>query len=468
MTRNGPFRLAAQAGRLTVSLAAVSMSVILAGCGSPQLRTVSVSLPSFARAVVSAPVGIAQTRLGAVGYRVVGTGPPLILITGYTATINSWDPRFVGALAQHYRVVTFDNAGIGRTRALSAPLTIDAMANQTSALIDTLGLSKPDVLGWSMGGTIAQALAVLHPAQVSRLVLCATFPGTGTVAPPSLAAAQALTSGSPQEVMADLFPANQVVAQQAYLAATAAYPPHAPAPAAAIAAQGQAIDLWFGGTDPAGQKTATISVPTLIADGTVDRLDPLSNDYALARLIAGASCTPTLATRSCSRTRRPSSRSSSRFSTDSCASRDHEAVSEWQGEIRSAAAGDLDGVASLAADMAQSFPFSADSFGQTYRSLLGAADVSLLVAVRGQERLGYLLGFRHLTFYANGSVGWVEEIAVRREDRGCGIGRALMNAFEDWAGQRNCTLVALATRRAAPFYRALGYQENAAYFRKVL
>jgi pimeloyl-ACP methyl ester carboxylesterase len=202
--------------------------------------------------------------------------------------MDSWDPRFVGALADYYRVVIFDNAGIGRTRALPAPLTIDAMANQTSALIDVLGLDRPDVLGWSMGGAIAQALAVLHPAQVRRLVLCATFPGTGKITPPSPAAVQALTSGNVREVMADLFPANQASAQQAYQAATAAYPPHAPAPAAAIAAQRHAMNVWSGGTDPAGQKTASISVPTLIADGTIDRLDPVANDHALARLIGGA------------------------------------------------------------------------------------------------------------------------------------------------------------------------------------
>jgi pimeloyl-ACP methyl ester carboxylesterase len=162
------------------------------------------------------------------------------------------------------------------------------MASQTSALIDALGLDRPDVLGWSMGGTIAQALAVLHPAQVRRLVLCATFPGNGKTAPPSQAAAGALTSGNVQEVMADLFPAGQAAAQQAYLAATAAYPPHAPAPAATIASQGHAINVWLGGTDPAGQKTATISAPTLVADGTTDRLDPVANDYALAQLIRGA------------------------------------------------------------------------------------------------------------------------------------------------------------------------------------
>lgn len=275
--------------RLALCMAAAWISVTLVACGSPpQHRTVSASLSASAHAVVSARVRIAHTRLGTVGYRVVGTGPPLILITGYTATMDSWDPRFVGALAEHYRVVIFDNAGVGRTQAPPPPLTIDAMANQTSALIDALGLDRPDVLGWSMGGTVAQALAVLHPAQVRRLVLCATFPGTGKIAPPSQAAAQALTSGNVQEVMADLFPANQAAAQQAYLAATAAYPPHASAPAAAIAAQGHATNVWLGGTDPVRQKTATISAPTLIADGTTDRLDPVANDYALAQLIRGA------------------------------------------------------------------------------------------------------------------------------------------------------------------------------------
>jgi pimeloyl-ACP methyl ester carboxylesterase len=274
--------------RLALGPTAALTSVTLVACGSPQHQAIPASLPTSARAVVSAPVRVAHTRLGTVGYRVVGTGPPLILITGYTATMEDWDPRFVGALAGHYRLVIFDNAGVGRTQALPAPLTIDAMASQTSALIDALGLGRPDVLGWSMGGTIAQALAVLHPAQVRHLVLCATFPGTGTMTPPSSAATRALTSGNVQEVMADLFPANQGAAQQAHLAAVAAYRPHAPAPAAAIAAQGHAMNVWSGGTDPAGQKTATISAPTLIADGTVDRLDPVANDYALARLIPGA------------------------------------------------------------------------------------------------------------------------------------------------------------------------------------
>jgi GNAT superfamily N-acetyltransferase len=93
----------------------------------------------------------------------------------------------------------------------------------------------------------------------------------------------------------------------------------------------------------------------------------------------------------------------------------------WQGEIRHAEAGDADDVAALAADLARSFPFSP-----------------------------------------------VEEILVRGAGRGQGAGRALMVAFEGWAAGQGCGLVALATRRAGPFYLALGYQESAVYFRKVL
>jgi GNAT superfamily N-acetyltransferase len=140
----------------------------------------------------------------------------------------------------------------------------------------------------------------------------------------------------------------------------------------------------------------------------------------------------------------------------------------WQGEARRARADDADDVARLAAELAMSFEFSAARFRQHYPSLLADDGACLLLAVSGPISVGYLLGFRHLTFYANGPVGWVEEIVVRDEERGHGIGRLLMDAFEQWAIAEGCALVALATRRAAPFYRALGYQESATYFRKVL
>ena len=137
-------------------------------------------------------------------------------------------------------------------------------------------------------------------------------------------------------------------------------------------------------------------------------------------------------------------------------------------QVRSARDGDAGGVAILAAELAQSFTFFVEKFELSYPALLSSGDACLLVAAEGDQCLGYLLGFRHLTFYANGPVGWVEEILVRPECRGRGLGRALMSAFEQWATEHDCTLIALATRRAAPFYRALGYEDSAAYLRKVL
>ncbi|HEY5355577.1 MAG TPA: GNAT family N-acetyltransferase [Streptosporangiaceae bacterium] len=136
--------------------------------------------------------------------------------------------------------------------------------------------------------------------------------------------------------------------------------------------------------------------------------------------------------------------------------------------VRSALGADVGAVASLAAELAQSFAFSREQFDLSYPALLASADACLLVAAEGDDCLGYVLGFRHLTFYANGPVRWVEEIVVTQQYRGRGLGRALMSAFESWAAARDCVLVALATRRAAPFYLALGYAESATYLRKIL
>jgi GNAT superfamily N-acetyltransferase len=137
-------------------------------------------------------------------------------------------------------------------------------------------------------------------------------------------------------------------------------------------------------------------------------------------------------------------------------------------EVRQAGLADADMIAGLAAELAQSFAFCRADFDVSYPALLAERNACVLVAVQDGDCVGYLLGFWHLTFFANGPVGWVEEVMVRREHRGRGIGRDLMSAFERWAAARECTMVALATRRAAPFYLALGYEESAAYLRKVL
>jgi GNAT superfamily N-acetyltransferase len=148
--------------------------------------------------------------------------------------------------------------------------------------------------------------------------------------------------------------------------------------------------------------------------------------------------------------------------------RDDAGVNGAHPQIRPADRADAAAVAALAGELAMSFTFAGPAFGASFPALLADPQACLLVAAGGDGPVGYLLGFRHLTFYANGPVGWVEEILVRGEYRRSGAGRELMAAFEEWAREHGCALVALATRRAAPFYRALGYEESAVYHRKML
>ena len=282
-------------------------AVLLAGCGggstgtsspAPVSSRVPVSSPAVSSpapgrpaavrpvTVVDAPTRIARTDAGPVGYREVGAGRPLLLVMGLGGSMDDWQPAFVAALAAGHKVVVFDNAGVGQTATVAASIT--AMANQASALISTLRLGRTAVLGWSMGGMIAQALAVLHPAQVSRLILAATQPGTGAALPIPAAAAAAAASPDPAAVLSVLFPPGQAAAEQAYVAGILRYPGFYQAPRPVVAAQELAIRQWLTGQDPAGRDFGDVRFPTLVADGTLDQLDPVANDRALARSVPGA------------------------------------------------------------------------------------------------------------------------------------------------------------------------------------
>jgi len=135
--------------------------------------------------------------------------------------------------------------------------------------------------------------------------------------------------------------------------------------------------------------------------------------------------------------------------------------------IRMATQEDVTPVYRLAKDFATSFTVYERAFAYAFRTLLAEPNAYLAVAA-DEDIVGYLLGFDHYTFFANGRVAWVEEITVRQDCRRQGIGWQLMQAFESWAHARQAKLVALATRRAAPFYQAIGYEESATYFRKLL
>jgi GNAT superfamily N-acetyltransferase len=138
--------------------------------------------------------------------------------------------------------------------------------------------------------------------------------------------------------------------------------------------------------------------------------------------------------------------------------------------VRPAIASDAHAVLSLASDFATSFAVDERAFLQSYEALLHLTDARLLVAESESDSavIGYLLGFDHLTFFANGRVAWVEELTVEESHRRAGTGALLMRAFEAWARTRGCQLVGLATRRASAFYAAIGYEDSAVYFRKRL
>ncbi|UZW15401.1 GNAT family N-acetyltransferase [Clostridium pasteurianum] len=90
-----------------------------------------------------------------------------------------------------------------------------------------------------------------------------------------------------------------------------------------------------------------------------------------------------------------------------------------------------------------------------------------ITAEYNNKLYGYCLGHDHYTFYANGCVAWLEEIMVVENYRKTGIGCSVMCEFENWAKSRGSKLVALATRRAAQFYKTLNYEESAVYFKKI-
>jgi pimeloyl-ACP methyl ester carboxylesterase len=269
-------RLAACAAALTVFCGAGAVAASASTTAHPTTQA-SPAPPD----ILTAPTLIAQTADGDVGYREVGAGSPVLLIMGFSGSMDFWAPSFVDALAARHTVIVFDNAGVGDTAALPGTLTISGMAEQTSALISALHLRRTAVLGWSMGGMIAQALAVLHPRQVSQLILASTQAGTGQSLPIPAAAQAALAN--PKTALSVLFPADQAAAAQAWVEGIVSYPGFYLASAAVQAAQNAAISQWMSGADPAGRQLSRIHAPALVADGTQDELDPVQNDWLLAR-----------------------------------------------------------------------------------------------------------------------------------------------------------------------------------------
>jgi 3-oxoadipate enol-lactonase len=106
-------------------------------------------------------------------YEVAGSGVPVVLICGISAELQAW--RFqADELAKHFSVVRYDNRGSGRTSAPDSPYSIPQMADDLAALLESLGIESAHLVGWSMGGYIAQTFARRYPQRVRKLVLLAT------------------------------------------------------------------------------------------------------------------------------------------------------------------------------------------------------------------------------------------------------------------------------------------------------
>jgi len=214
----------------------------------------------------------------------VGEGAPLLLIQGLGYGRWGWEPIVPGLAARH-RVVSFDNRGIGESDKPEGPYTAAQMAGDALQVLDEAGIDRAHVLGASLGGMIAQELAVAAPERVDKLVLCCTTPGGPSTVPMP-------------EVTVQLFAEAQTLAPEVALrrfvenalgedppaglvdelfARRVANPPD-PAGWQAQAAAG----IGFQGVE--GQ----IAAPTLVLGGTADNVVDHRNAEVLARRIPGA------------------------------------------------------------------------------------------------------------------------------------------------------------------------------------
>jgi pimeloyl-ACP methyl ester carboxylesterase len=128
----------------------------------------------------TAPTRYVETRGIRFAYRRFGKAGtvPLVFNMHFTGTMDYWDPRVTDGIAQDREVILFNNAGISSTSG-EVPTTIEGMASNASAFIKALGLSRVDVLGFSLGGLVAQELALSERALVRRLILVGTGPRSG-------------------------------------------------------------------------------------------------------------------------------------------------------------------------------------------------------------------------------------------------------------------------------------------------
>ena len=221
-------------------------------------------------------------------YRIYGEGEPLLMIMGIIANADWWYPPFLEPLTQRFQVVTFDNRGAGRTTQAEGPYTIPLMVEDTLGLMDHLGLPSAHVLGHSMGGMIAQELALEHPDRVRKLILMSTSCGGRESVPAAPEVFKALfTTGqglsdeeTARALPSLLYPQKFTDRNPELAEETVRLNFISPMTPACFMAQGNAAITWSDHSRLGGLRH-----PTLVITGSEDILMPPQNSRILAEAI---------------------------------------------------------------------------------------------------------------------------------------------------------------------------------------
>ena len=231
-------------------------------------------------------------------YRHFGSGPglPLLLLQHFTGTLDNWDPALTDALAGKRELILFDNAGIGRSSG-SVPTTVADMAKHAAAFLDGLGVGTCDVLGFSLGGMVAQQMVLDGPTVFRRLILVGTAPRGGEdimhLEKPRLAKHLQDPSnkgyGVLQKIFFTLTPSGQAAGASFVerLAERKEDLDGVSGPAVANA-QMAAFRDWERVTGERFAELRTIRHPTLVVNGVHDEMIPVVNSYRLVENLPNA------------------------------------------------------------------------------------------------------------------------------------------------------------------------------------
>lgn len=216
-----------------------------------------------------------------------GSGPPLLLIMGLSGTLLHWGEPFIQALRRDFELIAYDNRGVGASSRVDAPFSIADMAADAAGLMAALELESAHVMGISMGGMVAQELALANPERIRTLTLGCTYcggPGNTLPAQPELGAA--VMSGDRERALRATWEANVSAsfAQDAdAYAAFRAIGEERPVALAVMMEQLSAITRHDTST-----RLGALEMPTLVIHGTEDRIIPVENGRIVAGLIPGS------------------------------------------------------------------------------------------------------------------------------------------------------------------------------------